>query len=297
MNTNHPQTSERAEPLTILMVGGHPADAFDNAGGTLVHHIEQGDRVVCAVLTTGVRSHANVLIDRLRTSGGVRDEEAFEKEIEHWVRQKNEEVVEACRIMGIDDLRFLKLEDDIVLLDRELIKMIGNVVLDVRPDVIITHWPFEAGGLASTHAVTGHAVLHSLGYAVSARAGDPRPPHSVAQVYFMGIPSCGTTGNKLELNKPRPDFVIDCTDVIERKIRALDCIKSQNYDGIYARKRIETNDGHYGMSARVSYGEPFMCWRPEVLRTLPLSRELRERANETQTQRFERACKILTTGK
>lgn len=260
----------------------------------MVHHIEQGDRVVCAVLTTGVRSHANVLIDRMRKEGKVPEGEEFDKEIEHWVQEKNKEVINACEIMGIDDLRFLKLEDDIVLLDRNLIVGIGDFILDVRPDIIITHWPFEAGGIASTHATTGEAVLYAYEYAKSARSGDPRPPYGAAQIFFMGIPSCGMTGNKLELNKPRPDFVIDCSDVIERKIKALDCIKSQNYDGAYARKRIETNDGHYGMFSKVNYAEPFMAWRPEVHKTLPLSDTLRDRANESNPERFERSCWIAS---
>ena len=39
------------EKLTILVVGGHPADVFDHCGGTMAHHIQQGDNVV---LTAGV---------------------------------------------------------------------------------------------------------------------------------------------------------------------------------------------------------------------------------------------------
>ena len=54
--------------LTILLVGGHPADAFDNAGGTMAHHAAAGDRVVSAVMTHGVRSHAVQLIEHYRHS-------------------------------------------------------------------------------------------------------------------------------------------------------------------------------------------------------------------------------------
>jgi len=52
--------------LSILVVGGHPADAFDCAGGTLAHHVERSDRVTAAVLTHGARSHSMGLIDDLR---------------------------------------------------------------------------------------------------------------------------------------------------------------------------------------------------------------------------------------
>ena len=33
-----------ADNLSILLVGGHPADSFDNAGGTMAHHAAAGDR-------------------------------------------------------------------------------------------------------------------------------------------------------------------------------------------------------------------------------------------------------------
>lgn len=275
------------------MVGGHPADAFDNAGGTLVHHIERGDRVVCAVLTTGARSHANALLDQLRQGSYQGTEEDVEAEVARWVQEKNREVVKACGIMGIKELRFLERDDDFLLLDRELVLQIADVILDVCPDVIITHWPYEEGGIASTHATTAQATLHACEYAKSARLNDARPPHNVAQIYFMGIPSSGMTGSKMEMFKARPDFVIDCTDVMERKIKALDCIRSQLYHGAYARKRIETNDGHFGAFSKIPYGEPFMAHRPEVCHFLPVGNVLLDRANETQRERFDRSCLLV----
>ena len=42
-------------PIHVLLVAAHPADTFDQAGGTLAHHIEQGDTVTCIIATTGVR--------------------------------------------------------------------------------------------------------------------------------------------------------------------------------------------------------------------------------------------------
>ena len=47
------------EKLTILVVGGHPADVFDHCGGTLAHHVAQGDRVVCLALTQGLWSEGS----------------------------------------------------------------------------------------------------------------------------------------------------------------------------------------------------------------------------------------------
>ena len=34
-----------SRPLRILMIGAHPSDCFDQAGGTLAHHAAAGDQV------------------------------------------------------------------------------------------------------------------------------------------------------------------------------------------------------------------------------------------------------------
>ena len=55
-----------SRPLKVLMVGAHPSDSFDQAGGTLAHHAAQGDHVTAACLTTGIRSHHWQLVDEKR---------------------------------------------------------------------------------------------------------------------------------------------------------------------------------------------------------------------------------------
>ena len=54
------------QKLTILVVGGHPADVFDHCGGTMAHHVAQGDRVVCLALTQGLRIHDVVISEKYR---------------------------------------------------------------------------------------------------------------------------------------------------------------------------------------------------------------------------------------
>lgn len=50
------------EKLRILVVGGHPADVFDHCGGTLAHHVKNGDRVTCLALTQGLRIRWGIAI-------------------------------------------------------------------------------------------------------------------------------------------------------------------------------------------------------------------------------------------
>ena len=55
------------------------------------------------------------------------------------------------------------------------------------------------------------------------------------------------------------DVFIDITDVVEKKLAAMDCLVSQGYGGAYARKRIETSDGAFGQAGGVAYSEGFIA--------------------------------------
>ncbi|MBC2593478.1 PIG-L family deacetylase [Ruficoccus amylovorans] len=283
--------------LRILLIGAHPTDAFDNAGGTLIHHIDRGDDVTCVVMTHGVRSHSNVLLDEILTSDVALSEEEIEEKTQFWAREKNREVVDACEIMGIKDLRFLVMEDDIFLITPELVRKLGSLILDLRPDVIITHYPFEGGGIAYAHATTAHATLHAIHYASTARQGDSRKIHRTPQLYYMGIPSAGVALSSIEATfHPKVDFIVDCSDTMDRKVRALDQIRSQRYAGPYARKRIETVDGHFGRLAGMAYAEPFMRHTVQVCHYLPFTVDEQQRGNETQTDRFARMTPMVGQG-
>jgi hypothetical protein len=101
--------------------------------------------------------------------------------------------------------------------------------------------------------------------------GDDQEPYAAAAVYFMN-PAQGVIGNAFAMAlHGHIDLFVDISDVIDKKVRALDCIRSQHYHGMYARKRAETSDGYYGVTAGVPYAEPFQRYRPLVTRLLPIS--------------------------
>lgn len=282
------------EPLSLMIVGGHPADAFDNAGGTLSHHVERGDRVTAVVLTHGVRSHDCELIDDLHT-GRRTVSDATAELVQSHADQKREEVRQACAIMGISDVRFLEYEDDALSIPDELVFAIDEIIREVKPDIVITHHPAESGGLVGAHAACARATLQAVHSAMLIRRGATHPPHRVAQIYFMGTPVAGAAGDVLSASAGVfcPIF-IDVTDAVEKKVRALDKLKSQVYPGQYARKCVEANEGHYGLFCGVSYAEPFVMCYPEVLRHLPLSDTLRERAKETVAERMALHHRLIT---
>ncbi len=77
------------------------------------------------------------------------------------------------------------------------------------------------------------------------------------------------------------DVFIDITDVVEKKLAAMDCLVSQGYGGAYARKRIETSDGAFGQAGGVAYGEGFIALNSETHYFLPVTDYALKRARSS----------------
>ena len=256
--------------LKILMICAHPGDAFDDSGGTLCHHAERGDDVTVVMVTHGARSHAALYTDEKRKSPGERDEEKASKTVEEIEEIKANEIIAAAKELGITDVRFLHEEDDILLVNERTILKVANMIREEKPDILITHHPMQEGGLLTTHPIIGQIVL--LGYeAAGARwtRDETLPPHQVSQVFFIGTIN-GKSWSTSHIYHPEWRIFVDVTDVVDRKVKALDHLESQRYEAVLARKRIEYADGWIGTRADIPYGESFVPMIPEVYRYLPI---------------------------
>lgn len=264
-----------SRPIHIMLVAAHPADSFDQAGGTLAHHVAQGDQVTVVVATTGVRSHHWGLTELKRTGGAEVDIEAL---IQKAVAEKLDEVRGACHILGFEDVRDLGFEDDDILVTQEKIEAIAEAIRAVKPDVLITHHPYESGGF-KMHGTIGQCTIYA--WQIASGSGRGRQVrHHVPIIYFMN-PMAYIGNNSLEYaGTARADLYIDISDVIEKKVQALDFISSQFYSGPYSRKRAENEDGHHGNHARVAYAEQFQRFFPMVRYTLPITDAELERGSE-----------------
>ena len=287
--------SEKESPLSILLVGGHPADAFDNAGGTLAHHAAAGDRVTAAVMTHGVRSHAIKLIDKYRTGEQqTLPVDQVDEEVGGIVDEKRDEVRQACDLMGIGEVHFLEYSDDILLEREDLIRQLADLIQECRPDIVITHHPFEGGGLTNVHTSCTRMTLSAIDAASGLLTDSTRRPHRVAQIFFMGVMAACAPIDVLTAGMTVwCDVYVDITDVIERKVAALDLMRGQSYDGPYARKRVEAVDGHFGLFCGVAYAEPFTSMRPQVYQRLPLTPHSRRKACEPNQEWHDRVCRLL----
>lgn len=100
--------------MNVLAIGAHPDDIEYSCGGTLIRHVQRGDRVFLLVVTEGAM-------------GG-----------EPEVRRREQE--EAARIIGAEEVFFGGYADTRFECNRESIMKIESFVKKVAPDTVYTHY-------------------------------------------------------------------------------------------------------------------------------------------------------------
>ena len=260
------------EPLRLLSIGAHPADVFDQSGGTMAHHAEKGDWVGCVVLTHGARVHDKVISNDLFKSDKVPEAEELERMMEERAEVKKKEVIEACRILGFENIHFLGEDDRVLMRTAENVSRLASLLRQLRPDIVLTHFPKEGDAFTNPHAAAGQITLNAIAAAAGVDPGDETPPHRVAQTFFFGEGAASLPSNVWSAQGGYYNEVfIDITDVVEKKLASLDCLVSQGYGGAYARKRIETSDGAFGKAGFCSYAEGFIKPDADTHHFLPVT--------------------------
>lgn len=278
-----------ADPLRVLSIGAHPADIFDQSGGTMAHHTARGDWVGCVVLTHGARVHDTVISEEMFHLDKVPESDDLVQMMQDRADVKAQEARTACRALGVEDIYFFGADDAVLLPDKPTVQRLAQLLRELKPDIILTHFPEEGGGIWNPHAVTGQIVMLALGFAGSVDPGDRNPPHRVMQVFYWGCGAASLPSNVWDARGGYyNDVFIDITDVVEKKLAALDALMSQGYGGDYARKRIETSDGAFGTAGGVAYAEGFITLRAETHYHLPVTDHARQTARDSDHEHMAR---------
>ena len=261
------------EPLRILSIGAHPADIFDQSGGTMAHHVARGDYVGCVVLTHGARVHDAVISDEMYHRTEVPEAEELTALMVERSDVKTEETIKACHLLGVEDIHFLGADDAVLVVTEAVVKQVASLLRQLRPNVVLTHFPKEGDGVSNPHAIAGQIVMYAIHLAAAVDPGDRNPPHKVAQVFYFGTGAAALPRRQVwdAEGGYTNDVFIDITDAADKKVAALDCLVSQGYGGAYARKRIETSDGAMGMAGGVAYAEAFISQQAETHYHLPVT--------------------------
>ena len=278
-----------SEKRNLLVTAAHPADAFDGVGGTIAKHTDRGDRVTVAVMTHGAKTHSWNLMAQERTA----KVSATEDDVQVQIRIKEQEIRDGLSILGVggDQVRFMGIDDVFLTIDEKIVWRLAEIIREVRPHIVITQSPLEQNGVGDQHALCGQMTLMAVRLAASVMPGDPRPPFGVFRVY---IEASGGKTTSLEYERNRfPHILIDVQDVIERKVKAIDTLKSQFYDGDLGRKMVEARSFIWGLHQRLAYVEAFQLYEPLVYSHLPLPDYDFERAKIPLEQQFRGSGKLI----
>ena len=222
--------------MIVLAVGAHPDDLEILCGGTLARFVHEGHDVVMCNATTGNRGsfvHGREEIARIRLA----------------------EAEAAAAVLGAEH-RTLDISDtEVNAADPMQRLLVVDLVREVRPDVIVTHYPDD---YMSDHNEVSKLVFEASFHATLPLLETDRPAHSrVTPIYYMDtVFGVGFV----------PTEYVDVSDVIDVKARALECHRSQlawlrDHDGIDVVEQMRTSTRYRGMQCGVEYAEGFVPCR------------------------------------
>ena len=219
--------------MKVLGIGCHPDDLEIACYGTLAKYVKLGHDVAVCHIANGNLGHVEIMPDELRE-----------------IRWK--EADEAAKVIGaahyaidIGDL-YVTAEND------ELIRRLAKVIREVRPDLIITHNDKDymndhmQAYLAVLRASFGASIPH---YDLAAKESATE----VTPIYHMD--TVAGTGFI-------PTEYVDISDVIDLKLEALSCHRSQlqwmlKHDHIDFLEFTRTCSRVRGFQSGVQYAEGF----------------------------------------
>jgi len=225
------------KPLDLLAVAPHPDDAELLCGGTLARAVDAGHRVGIVDLTRG----------ELGSRGSV--------------ELRASEADAATEALGIHHRENLGLPDGALADVDEQRRVVVHALRRLRPRTLIVPYPT---GRHPDHGASA-ALVKSAAFMAGLRnfaPGDDEPHKPTKLLHAAAFRD----------HDAHPSFVVDVTDVFERKMRAIEAYRSQ-FDGreeggeLFPTGRgfhegVRLRFAHYGSLVQVAYGEPFVTVEP-----------------------------------
>ena len=183
--------------LDILVIVAHPDDAELSCGGTLIKHADLGYKTGIIDLTQG----------EMGTRGTVEDRMA--------------EADAAAKILGLSIRENLKFADALFPNDEEHRMKVIQKIRQYQPEIVIANAPADRHpdhGKAA-ELVKQAAWLSGLEKYESSFEGKVQKAWRPKHVYHV-----------IQFNMLEPDFVVDISGYVDRKMQAVTAYKSQFYD-------------------------------------------------------------------
>ena len=219
----------------VMVVTAHPDDSEFGAGGTVAKLVREGKQVTYCILTNGNKGSG----DRTMTP-------------ERLAKIREEEQRNAARVLGVEVVDFLGFPDCELEDTRETRLAVTAAIRRHRPDRLIIQNPNRTKLLGASHR--DHRVADGIALdCVYPLARDHMAfpelleqglePHKVREVYMMWWEN--------------PELVVDISDTMDLKIKALACHVSQMKDMAAVEKRIRERSAQLGKPKGFAYAETF----------------------------------------
>ena len=183
--------------VDILAIGAHPDDVELGCGGTLAKLISEGKTVAVVDLTQGELGTRGTNITRA------------------------EEAAEASQILGISARENLKMKDGFILNTEEYQLQIVKMIRKYQPEIVLANaiedrHPDHA---KASKLVSDACFLSGLIKIETQLDGENQKQWRPKQVFHY-----------IQWKNITPDFVVDISDFMEKKIEACLAYKTQFYD-------------------------------------------------------------------
>jgi LmbE family N-acetylglucosaminyl deacetylase len=217
--------------MRVLVVAAHPDDEVLGMGGTIALHTSRGDEVRVLVVTDG-SSTQYPGDDTLR-------------------ERKEQEALRAAAELGVTD--YVHLDHPDMRLDTlahvDVNRVIEEHVGELSPEVVYTVQP----DVNADHRVLFDSV------AVATR---PVPGQSVRRVLTYA-PASSTEWTPAAVSWFVPNWYVDVTDTLERKVAAFACYETEQREYPHPRseRAVRATAAYHGTTCGCEYAEPFVLVR------------------------------------
>jgi N-acetylglucosamine malate deacetylase 1 len=227
------------QPLDVLAFGAHADDVEIGMAGTIAKLTSEGMRVgICDLTDADLSSNGNIAL-------------------------RKEEGLLAAEILRVSSRTSLSFPDRGLFLKEEYINQITGVIRASKPKIVFAPYYEDRHPDHGNCARLVEEAVFSAGIRKYKTAGN-EAPHRVEKVYFYMI-------NGFH----KPDFTIDITTYMDKKLSALRAYKSQfeqtdqSFETPLINGYIETVEARermFGKLVGVSYAEGFITKVPILLK-------------------------------
>jgi bacillithiol biosynthesis deacetylase BshB1 len=186
-----------SEQLDILVFAAHPDDAELSCSGTIMKHISMGKKVGIIDLTQGELGSRGTIDTRY------------------------EEAAEASKIMGLHARENLNMADGFFENNEENKRKIIEAIRKYRPKIVLANaiedrHPDHGRASKLVSDACFYAGLRKIETEVNGKSQEAYRPKAVYHY--------------IQDRYIKPDFVVDVTDFVDRKVDAMKAYKTQFYD-------------------------------------------------------------------